>query len=350
MRCARHDLARLLGSVTKAVSSRNTIPVLATVRLIADGQKLTATATNLDVEISGSIEVDTPEPLEACVDAKLLSAAVGKASSEDLTIETEPGNIVVKSGRSRTKLPALPVDDFPTMEAGKFAVEFEADPAALLAPVAFAMSDEQTRFYLCGAYLEPAAVTATNGHKLITIAQELPEFDASIGAGVIVPAETVHLAPRGAAKIRLSERMIQFVADDVTLTSKLVDGSFPDYRRVVPTTRENVAVFDNATMKAAADRVAIVSQDKTPSVRLDLTTEEITLTARGSGEANDVVSCAYDGPDQAVGFNARYLAEVLGSLPAGKVRMAVNDCMGPVVFTSDAAPECVVVCMPQRVS
>ncbi|MFU0504147.1 DNA polymerase III subunit beta [Pseudaminobacter sp. NGMCC 1.201702] len=341
----RHDLAHLLSHVTKAVPSRNTIPVLGTVRLIARDGKLTVTGTNMDLEISGSIEADTPEPLEACVDAKLLSAAAGKAPGETITIEADSGHILVKAGRSRVKLDVLPVDDFPTMEAGEFAAEFEVDAAALFAPVAFAMSDEQTRYYLCGAYLEPTAITATNGHKLSSVAHELIEF-----APVIVPSATVAIAPKGKATVRVSERKIQFVAEGITITSKLIDGTYPDYERVIPKNLENVAVYDNATMKAAAERVAIVSQDKSPSVRLDLTSEEITLTARGNGEADDVVSCAYDGPAQAVGFNARYLAEVLGALPAGDVRMAVGDCMGPVVFTSDAAPEQRVVCMPQRVS
>lgn len=343
MRTSRHELARLLGSVTKAVQSRNTIPILAMVRLAADDGKLTVTGTDLTVEISGHIEAEGD--LSVCVDAKLLAGAVGKAAGDTITLEHDGNDVMLKAGRSRFKLPSLPVDDFPNLDAGTFTAEFEADPAALFAPVAFAMSDETTRYYLCGAYLEPHAVTATNGHKLSTVSHSLPEF-----APVIVPADTVALAPKGKCTVRLNERKIQFVADDVTITSSLVDGSYPDYERVIPRGLDNVAVYDAAAMKAAADRVAIVSQDKTPSVRLDLTSEEITLTSRGNGEANDVVPCAYDGPAQAVGFNARYLAEVLGSLPAGEIRMAVGDCMGPVVFTSDNAPEQRVVLMPQRVS
>lgn len=346
MRTSRHDLARLLGSVTKAVQSRNTIPILAMVRLAADNGKLTVTGTDLNIEIAGHIEAEGT--LSCCVDAKLLAGAVGKAAGEFITLEQDGNDVVVKAGRSRFKLPSLPIADFPNLDAGTFTAEFEADPAALFAPVAFAMSDEQTRYYLCGAYLEPKAVTATNGHKLSSVAHALPEFGFADGKGVIVPAATVALAPKGTCTVRLNERKIQFVADDVTITSSLVDGTYPDYERVIPRGLENVAVYDAATMKAAADRVAIVSQDKTPSVRLDLTSEEITLTSRGNGEAVDVVACAYDGPAQAVGFNAVYLSAVLSSLPAGEIRMTVGDCMGPVVFTSDAAPDQRVVCMPQR--
>lgn len=342
MRTSRHELARLLGSVTKAVQSRNTIPILAMVRLVASDGKLTVTGTDLKIEIAGHIEAEGD--LAACVDAKLLAGAVGKATGDSITLEQDGNDVVLRAGRSRFKLPSLPVDDFPILDAGTFTAEFEADPAALFGPVAFAMSDEQTRYYLCGAYLEPKAVTATNGHKLSSVKHDLPEF-----APVIVPSDTVALAPKGKCTVRINERKIQFVADDVTITSSLVDGSYPDYERVIPRGLDNVAVYDAAAMKAAADRVAIVSQDRTPSVLLDLTSDEIALTSRGNGEANDVVPCAYDGPEQTVGFNARYLAEVLSSLPAGEVRMAVGDCMGPVVFTSEAAPAQRVVLMPQRV-
>lgn len=343
MRVSRSALARLLTQVTKAVETRNTIPILATVRLVAENSRLTVTGTNLNVEMAGSIEADGD--LAVCIDAKLLAAAVNKAGGDDLAFEADGTTATLKAGRSRYKLPVLPVDDFPTMQTGEFTAEFDADPAAMFAPVAFAMSDEATRFYLCGAYLEPHAVTATNGHKLSSVAHELGvEFRP-----VIVPSGTVALAPKGKTKVRISGTKIQFVADDIILTSALVDGSYPDYERVIPRDQPNVAVFDNAAMKAAVDRVAIVSQDKAPSVRLDLTTAEISVSARGDGEADDVVPCAYDGPAQAVGFNARYLGEVLGCLPNGDVRMAVGDCNGPVVFTSDAAPAQRVVCMPVRV-
>lgn len=343
MRISRHDFARLLGSVTKATQGRNTIPILACVRLIAEGGKLTATGTNLQIEISGSVEAEGD--LSACIDAKLLAGAVGKVAHDTIDLEQGDNEVILKAGRSRFKLPSLSADDFPTMEVGEFVSEFEADPAAMFAPVAYAMSDEQTRYYLCGAFLQPEAVTATNGHKLSTVAHALPAFPA-----VIVPSGTVALAPKGKSTVRVSERKIQFVGEGVTLTSVIVDGTYPDYERVIPKNLPNIAVFDNATMKAAADRVAIISTDRTPSVRLDLTSDEITLTARGNGEANDVVSCTYDGPAQAVGFNAAYLAASLGSLPPGEVRMAVGDGLGPVVFTSDAAPEQSIVLMPLRVA
>lgn len=342
MRLERQPLLRLLASVTKAVPGRNTIPILATVRLIGKDGKLTVTGTDLDIEIAGSIPADGE--LAACVDAKLFAAAIGKIAGTEVELAVEDNVLVVKSGRSRYRIQTLPVDDFPTMSTGEFTAEFEADMASMFAPVAYAMSDEVTRYYLCGAYLEPRAVTATNGHKLSTVAHTLPDF-----APVIVPSATVALAPKGNAKVRLSGTKIQFVTDDVTLTSKLIDGTYPDYERVIPRDLANVVVVDSAALKAAADRVAIVSINKTPSVRLDLSSEEVTISARGDSEATDTVPCAYDGPAQVVGFNAHYLVEVLGGLPAGPVKMAVGDCMGPVVFTSDAAPNQRVVLMPQRI-
>lgn len=341
----RNHLAALLTQVTKAVNSRNTVPVLACVRLVNEGTRLTATATNLDIEITGSIE-SSGDAGATCVDAKLLAGIVAKLPGGTVAIEADGNTATVKSGRSRFKLSTLPVEDFPTLEAGEFTAEFETDPSALFAPVAFAMSEEQTRFYLCGIYLQPTAVTATDGHRLSTVAHEFGvDFEP-----VIVPSGTVAIAPKGKTKVRLSNRKIQFVTDNAVITSRLIDGTYPDYERVIPRNQGNVAVFDNAALRAAADRVSLVSKDKTPTVRLDLTSEEITITARGEGEGRDVVACAYDGPAQAVGFNAGYLAAVLGSLPAGEIRMAVGEANGPIVFTSDSAPEQRVVLMPVRVS
>jgi len=340
----RTKLGQLLQQASKVVNTRNTIPVLATVKLVADGNSLTVTATDLDIEITA--KMDCSGSLSACIDARLLSGIIGKLSANDVEIEVDGNTAVIKAGRSRFKLPVLPVEDFPTMDVGQFDAEFEADPSSIFGPVAFAMSIEAARYYLCGVYLQPTAVTATDGHRLSTVSIDLgAEFEP-----VIVPSATVAVAPKGKTTVRVSSGKIQFSTGETTITSRLVDGSYPDYERVIPRGQENTAVFDNAELKAAAERVSVVSIDKTPSIKLALDGEEIAVTARAiEAEAADMVKCAYDGPAQAVGFNANYLKDVLSALPAGEVRMAVGDCNGPVVFVSDAAPEQRIVLMPVRV-
>lgn len=347
MRIQRHELARLLSAVTKAVPSRNTLPIIATVRLVTDGGKLTATATDLDIEISGSINCEGT--LSACIDAKLLSAAVSKAGGDDLTFEQDGNTVTMKAGRSRYKLPSLPVDDFPTMAVGAFDAEFEIDAAGLFGPVAFAISTEETRYYLNGVYIHNTdaglVAVATDGHRL---ARHTVPTVGDIPA-VIVPRKTVGIVPKGALTVKLSQAKIQFVAADVTITSKLIDGSFPDYDRVIPKNNDKRITFTGDDVVKAANRVAVVANDRAPGAKLSIDGSEINMSLHGEGEADDVVACDYGGEPIEIGFNASYLAELVGQFPAGDVTMALLDGGSPAVFTSKAAESLLCVLMPRRV-
>lgn len=341
MLIAKNDLARLLGSVIKAVETRNTIPILGTVRLIADGTTLTVTGTNLDVEIAGS--VPATGTLSACVDAKLLSGIVSKAGSE-ISMETDTGQLVVKSGRSRFKLPTLPVEDFPSFNHGDFPVTFEADLAALFAPVAFAMSAEETRYYLNGIYLEPTAATATDGHRLAHAKADLPAFQP-----IIVPRKTVGILPKGSATVSVSTTKIRVSSGDTTLTSKLIDGNFPDYQRVIPTQNDKIVLVDRAALASAVARVATVSGERGRAVKLEVVPGAINLSVRGDAEATDSVEADYSGEPIEIGFNAAYLSELLANLTGETVRIALNDAGSPTLFTSADDDRVRAVLMPMRV-
>jgi DNA polymerase-3 subunit beta len=343
MRASRHELTRLLASVTKAVPARNTIPSLNTVRLVAKDGKLTATATDLDVEITGTI--DAEGDFAACIDAKLLAGIVAKVSGDTIEIEEDDRNATLKAGRSKFKLETLPVADFPTLEHGKFTAEFEADLAAIFGRVAFAMSQETTRFYLCGVFLQPDAVTATDGHRLATRKiDKLGKF-----APVIVPRNLVAMLPAGNAKVRLSSGKIQIEYPTATITSRLVEGSFPDYERVIPANNDKIAAVDADALRQAAGRVALISNERGKGVKLVVNTDGIGLWARGSGEAEDSVEAEYEGEQVEVGMNAQYLADILTAMPDGATNVAIADGGSPVLFTSPADASLRIVGMPMRV-
>lgn len=341
MLLTKNDLARLLSSVTKAVESRNTVPVLAMVRLVADGTNLQATATDLDVTITGSIPADGT--LSCCVDAKLLSGIVAKAGA-DVTMEHDGNTLTVKSGRSRFKLPTLPVEDFPDMASGDFAATFEADLSSAFASVAFAISTEETRYYLNGVYLEPTAATATDGHRLAHTAVQLPAFEP-----IIIPRKTVSLWPKGSANVSLSSRMVRVQTADLTLTSKLIDATYPDYQRVIPQNNDKHVLVDKAAMQAAVARVATVSTDRSRAVKLDIAPGQIALSVRGDAEATDAVEADYSGEPIEIGFNSAYLAEILSAVPGDTVRIALNDAGSPTLFTAPDVDGVVTVLMPMRV-
>ncbi|MCG7507090.1 DNA polymerase III subunit beta [Mesorhizobium retamae] len=356
MKVARTDFARLLSAVAKVVESRNTIPILATVCLVAEGGTLTATATDLDIEISGSIAAEGD--FAACLDAKLLTGIVTKVAGDEITIEQGDGTATLRAGRSKYNLQTLPVDDMPSMAVDGFTAEFTEDLAALFAPVQFAISTEETRYYLNGIFLKGAVDTgsqavaltavATDGHRLAKhVASGVSAFD-----GIIVPRKTVGLVPKGNITVRLSASKIQFVADGTTITSKLIDGTYPDYQRVIPSRNDKIVTFSGDDMARAAGRVSVISSERGRAVKVEVVNDQATLSVNNpdSGNASEDVIVSYANEEPiTVGFNSAYLGELVGIFPPGDVKMALSDGAGPVLFTSDNAPNLLAVLMPMRV-
>jgi DNA polymerase-3 subunit beta len=354
MRVERHAFARLLADTAKVVEARNTIPILTTVRLVAADNRLAVTATDLDIEVSGSIDAETglggAGDIAVCIDAKLLTGIVNKVAGGEVSIDADAdGGVVLRAGKSRFKLETLPVDDFPDMPAGDLPAAFNINLAALVAPVKFAMSDEEVRYYLNGVYLRPLdgniVAVATDGHRMSVHSAPLAdEFPA-----VIVPAKTVGLIPSGDIRVELSSTKIRLTSGDVVITSKLIDGTFPDYERVIPRNNDKIIAVDAGTLRAAANRVVLISNERGRSVKLSAANDSIDLTARGAGEASDSVACEYSNDPVEVGLNAQYLSDVLTAMPDGQVRIALADAGSPVLFTSPANDNLRVVAMPMRV-
>ena len=349
MRASRHDLARLLATTIKVVESRNTIPILSTVRLVADGGKLTATATDLDIEISGSVEAEGP--LEVCVGAKLLAAVVNKAAGDEITIEPTDAGVVVRSGRNRTNLQTLPVDDFPTMAAGEWTAEFTTDLAALFAPCQFAVSTEETRYYLNGVHMHvdggKLVAVATDGHRLArNYGPTAPDFK-----GIIVPRKTVGILPKGEITVRLSETKIQFASPDVTITSKLIDGTFPDYQRVIPSGNDKRLVIDRQSFAAAVDRVSTISSERGRAVKLSIADGQLTLAVNNpdSGSATEELAADYSSEPIDIGFNARYLLDVAAQLSGGNAEFMLADAGSPTLIHDTGDADTLYVLMPMRV-
>jgi len=344
----RADLARALAAVSRVVERRNTIPILACAHLLAEGDTLTVRATDLDMEMSVKVPAEVAQPDCTAVDAIRLGDIVKRLNGDSVELLIDSDTLSVKCGRSRSKLATVDANDYPSLNVGEFTAEFETDIAALVAPVAYAQSDEETRYYLRGAFLhqttEGLAVVATDGHKL---AKRQTDVSVAVPAS-IVPKKAIAALPKGVATVSLSPRTIRVVAGDVVLTSKLIDGTFPDYQRVVPVDNQLSVRVDKVRLTKATELAMTVSDQRSRAVRLDIAPGAITVTARGAGgEAGEDIEAEYSGEPFSVGINGTYLVETLAAFGAAEVEMRFADPGSPILFT--AGGDLTAVAMPMRV-
>ncbi len=343
---SRADLARTLAAVSRVVESRNTIPILANVLLQAEDGKLTVTGTDLDIQYSATCEAEGS--LETTVDAKRLSDIARRLTGDTVTLDVKDDKLVVKSGRSRFTLPTLPVADFPSLDAGTPDVTFTLDFAALVAPVKFAISNEATRYYLNGVHLHSTAeggirAVATDGHRLAhNTASGMPTIPP-----VIIPAKTVGIVPAGEVDVSLSARMCRFATADTVIVSKLIDGTFPQYERVIPSGNDRFLIVDKKELIQAVSRIASVSTQRGRAAKLSLTADNIAIDMRSDdGTAHEDVAAEYDGPDMEIGFNSQYLGEVLGAVSGDSVTVKLSESGSPGIFTG--SDDVLALCMPMR--
>lgn len=330
---SRTELARVVGAVGKVVEARNTIPILSNILLEAEGDTLKVTGTDLDIQATATASAEIAKPGRITVNAKLLDSIVRKATG-DISIDLKDVRIDVKSGRSKFKLETLPASDYPDLAGGTYAAEFNIDLASLFAPVAFAISTEETRYYLGGVYFHVvdgvAVAVATDGHRLArNRGPYIPDF-----AGIIVPRKTVGLLPKGSVNVSVSDSKIRIQSADLTIVSKLIDGTFPDYVRVIPRDNDLVVTVNRDEMMKAADRVTSVSTERGRAVKFSIAPGGISLAVRSDvGEAQDEVAAEYTGEPFDIGFNAAYVRDIFTVMPGGDVSIAMSGAGSPAVIT-----------------
>lgn len=366
----RSNLLKSLNHVHRVVERRNTIPILSNVLLSASGAVLELKATDLDLEVTEATPASVEQAGATTVPAHLLYDIVRKLpdGAEVMLRTDEDGNAMsVISGRSSFRLQCLPQSDFPELTAGSFSHIFRLDSAALKALIdktQFAISTEETRYYLNGIYLHTIETggklklraVATDGHRLARA-----EMDAPAGSegmpGVIIPRKTVAElqklvdAPDVAVATELSDTKIRFTIGSVVLTSKLIDGTFPDYQRVIPTGNDKALIIDRATFASAVDRVSTISSERGRAVKLSIADGQVTLTVNNpdSGSATEELAADYSSDPIEIGFNARYLLDVSGQLSSGDARFMLADSGSPTLIQDTGDDNTLYVLMPMRV-
>ncbi len=331
----RAALLKALGHVQSVVERRNTIPILSNVLFTADREGLAFSATDLDMEIIDATPAHVETPGQITAPAHTLYEIVRKlpeGADVSLSFTGDDPRLQVQAGRSRFNLPVLPAGDFPVMSSEGLSAQIAIDTGDLMRLIdktRFAISTEETRYYLTGIYLHTVVedgrpilrAVATDGRRLALA--EMPAPDGAAGSpGVIIPRKTIQEARRlmddagENVELQLSAQKVRFEFGRAALTSKVIDGSFPDYVRVIPRDNTRVMTVDNALLAAAVDRVATISNEQSRSVKLSVERGKVMLTVRNmeAGLATEELEVDYDGEPFEIGFNARYLLDVTGQI------------------------------------
>lgn len=365
----RAALLRSLNHVQSVVERRNTIPILANVLMKAEDGMLSLATTDMDLEINESVAANVSTPGSTTAPAHTLHDIVRKlpdGSEVELELNAEGTQMTVKAGRSQFKLSCLPTADFPEIGAGDLPTELAipaADLRALIDRTKFAMSTEETRYYLNGIYLHEAEnegvkvlrAVATDGHRLAQFEMPLPEGAASM-PGVIIPRKAIGELRKlvdeaaDAIQITLSESKIRFAFDHIVLTSKLIDGTFPDYQRVIPEGNDKIVEIDPKLFSSAIDRVSTISDGKSRAVKISLQGKQMTLSASSaeSGSATEEVEVNGD-TDIEIGFNAKYLLDITSQIEGEGCRLTLADAASPTIIQDNSDPSALYVLMPLRV-
>ena len=371
----RSQLFAALSHVASVVERRTTIPILSNVLLRATAEgAISLKGTDLEREVLESVHGDVTQAGAVTIQAHLLHDIVRKlADGAQITLESAGAGerMQLVCGHARFQLPALAADEFPDIGAGEMPHEFEL-PAhelkRLIEKARFAISTEETRYYLNGIYLHTAQssgktvlrAVATDGHRLAQI-----ETDAPAGAtgmpGVIVPRKTVNEVHKllegvdGDVRVCLSNTRIQFsIAKGqyhVVMTSKLIDGTFPDYQRVIPQANNKVMMVGNAEFANAVDRVATVSSERGRAVKLAIEQGKLVLSVTNpdGGSATEEIPVDYDADKLEIGFNARYLLDITAQLESSTVKLFLSDAGSPTTVRDESDEGALYVLMPMRV-
>jgi len=366
----RAALLRALGHVQSVVERRTTIPILSNVLLRAEGGQLALSATDMDLEIVERVAARIERDGHTTAPAHTLYDIVRKlrdGSQVELEALGGRNEMALRSGRSTFTLACLPPEDYPVMSAGELPHNFSLSASELrqlIDRTRFAISTEETRYYLNGIYLHSTKANevpvlravATDGHRLAKVELTAPEGAAGM-PGVIVPRKTIlelrKLVEEGDAEVQvaLGETKIRCAVGDAALTSKLIDGTFPDYDRVIPTGNDKILEIACKEFAEAVDRVATISTERSRAVKLSIDRGNLTVSATSpeNGTAIEELEARYQATPLEIGFNSRYLLDITEQIGGEYVHFVMADAGSPTLVRDSGDATALYVLMPMRV-
>ncbi len=365
IRVNRETLMSVLIKVGGVVERRQTLPILGNLLVTAEGEFVRLTGTDLEIEVHAKSSSTVEQSGEVALPArKLIEICRALPEGTDISLKVEKDRAFLVAGRSRFMLSTLPVSDFPVMERNEEAQSFDVEQQMLkqlFKKTAFAMAHQDVRYYLNGLLLElepdRLAAIATDGHRLAKVEETLP-LRVEEGMRIILPRKTVLELNRllgggntaASVQIEISEKMFRAVIGDILVTSKLVDGHYPDYDRVVPSAPERVAYVDRDRLKQALFRTSILSNEKYRGVRFSLNQGELKLQTQNpeKEEAEEELEITYSQEPTIIGFNVGYLIDVLNVLEENEVEIGFKNSDGSVILRNKGKEKETFVVMPMR--
>ena len=359
---ARETLLKPLQAVIGVVERRQTMPILANVLLVARNGKLSVTATDLEVELVASAEAEIDAGGEVTVPGrKLLDICRALPEGTEIAIAQSGDKLSVRSGRSKFSLATLPAAEFPTVEDIDATQTIDVPQSMLvrlLEKTHFSMAQQDVRYYLNGLLLETGGkhlrAVATDGHRL-ALCQQALEGGKLKEQQVIVPRKGVLelqrlLSGEGAVQVELGSNHVRVQLDGIRFTSKLIDGRFPEYERVIPQDTSNQLSADRAALRGALQRTAILSNEKYRGIRLIIRDSGVTIQAHNpeQEEAEEELEVEYSGEDIEIGFNVNYLLDALGAIDSDTVSVSVQDSNSSCLLREPDSDESRFVVMPMR--
>ncbi len=360
----REQMLRPLQLVTGVVERRQTLPVLANLLIKAADGRLEITGTDLEVELVAECEAQIEQSGEATLPARKL-ADIWRSLVEDakVSVAVEGDRAVVRSGRSRFSLATLPAADFPKVPGGESDVTLELPQSSLrglIDDVGFAMAQQDVRYFLNGMLLEVTdshvRAVATDGHRLAMSTSDANNASVDHRVQAIVPRKGVLELSRlldgesETIELQLGGNHLRVQSGPFIMTTKLVDGQFPDYEKVVPSDGSRYLIGDRETLRLAFQRASILSNEKYRGVRLIMTPEQLTIQANNpeQEEAEEIVPIEFSGDELEIGFNVSYLLDVLGVLDTESFRLSVSEANSSALIEGIGNESAVYVVMPMR--
>jgi DNA polymerase-3 subunit beta len=361
----KSNLLKAISRLQSLVEKRNTIPILSNVKLEANEKSLTLTVTDMDLVASEEVDANIAATGALTVPALTLYDIIRKlpeGSQVSLKADAASSRLNVNAGTANFTLSYLPAEDFPVMSEGELTHKFNLaskDFLKLIDKTKFAMSNEETRYYLNGVYFHISngnlRAVATDGHRLASVELAAPEGSAGM-PGIIIPRKAVNeigklLESQNEVTISLSETKIKINAGRIELLSKVVDGTFPDYSRVIPENNGKIVTVSSVLFNEAVDRVSTIAADKTRAVKVKFEKGNITLNSQGieGTSAKEVIACEYSSDALEVGFNSRYVLEMMSQIKSDKLSIALDNPNSPALIKDPTDQSVTFIIMPMRV-